>query len=336
MTSTIMPVEQQEGIGGKKNFWLYSEADGFDLTHPATPTCRPLYPRVLLETTKARVAIDPAKSALVIVDLQNYFLSPSLGRPVDAFGLKAVDKLLQYAIPACRKVGIQIVWLNWGLTEQDIDEMPLTIVNGFAADNNFKGDGRIKGLGSDVGPVELEDGSIIKGGLVLMRDQWNTASYTPLEEKHQCQDIWIHKDRLSGFWGETAIKDVLTSRGIRTLVFAGANTDQCVGSSLLDACMNGWDCLLLSDGCATTSPKFAKQCIEFNSEQGWGFVLSCEDLAKGVAQQYIDRERAMIGLDDDESMKRILSNQTVGTGSLCQSNLELNPRSLWHYQRFPW
>ena len=46
--------------------------------------------------------------------------------------------------------------------------------------------------------------------------------------------------------------------------------------------MQGWDCLLLSDGCATTSPTFTKQCIEFNSEQGWGFVLSCEDLAKGV------------------------------------------------------
>ena len=81
------------------------------------------------------------------------------------------------------------MWLNWGLTEQDIDEMPPTIVKGFAIDNNFNGDRQIKGLGSDVGPVELEDGSVIKGGLVLMRDQWNTASYTPLEEKHQSPDI---------------------------------------------------------------------------------------------------------------------------------------------------
>ena len=71
MISTIMPAEQQKFIGGKKNFWLHSEADGFDLTHPATPTCPPLDPRVLLETTKARVAIDPAKSALVVVNLQN-------------------------------------------------------------------------------------------------------------------------------------------------------------------------------------------------------------------------------------------------------------------------
>ena len=82
MISTIMPAEQQEVIGGKRNFWLHSEADGFDLTHPATPTCPPLYPCVLLETMKARLAINPAKSALMIVDLQNYFLSPSLDAPL--------------------------------------------------------------------------------------------------------------------------------------------------------------------------------------------------------------------------------------------------------------
>ena len=99
-----------------------------------------------------------------------------------------------------------------------------------------------------------------------MRDQWNSASYSPLQEKHQPQDIWIHKNRLSGFWEGTASEEVLTSHGIRTLLFAGANTDQCVGASLQDAFTKGWDCLLLSDGCATTSPKFAKQCIEFNSE----------------------------------------------------------------------
>ena len=142
-----MPAEQQEVIGGKKNIWLHSEANGFDLPHSATPTCLPLYPRVLLETTKARVAVDPAKSALVVLDLQNYFLSLSLGRPVDAVGWKATDKLLQYAIPGCRKVGIQIVWLNWDLTEQHIDEMPPTIVRDFAPNSNFNGDRRIKGLG---------------------------------------------------------------------------------------------------------------------------------------------------------------------------------------------
>ena len=64
--------------------------------------------------------------------------------------------------------------------------------------------------------------------------------------------------------------------------FAGVNTDQCVGGSLQDAFTKGWDCLLLSDGYATTSPNFAKQCIGYNCEVGWGFVLSCKDLAKGA------------------------------------------------------
>ena len=269
-------------IGCEDNFWLHSEADGFDLTHPATPDYASIYPRIPLKTTTAQVTIDPAKTALVIVDLQNYFLSPSLGRPTDAIGLKIVDNLLQQAIPACRKAGIPIMWLNWGLTEQDICEMPPTIVKGFAADNNFAGDRWICGLGSSIGSVELEDGSVVNGGLVLMQNQWNTASYTPLEEKHEPQDMKVDKNRLSGFWGGTASESILKSRGIRTLIFAGANTDQCVGTSLLDACMKGWDCFLLSDGCATTSPEFSKRCFEFNVEGGWGFLLSCEDLAKGV------------------------------------------------------
>ena len=101
-----------------------------------------------------------------------------------------------------------------------------------------------------------------------MRDQWNSKSYTPLEKKHEAHDMRIYKNRLSGFWEGTETEQVLTSRGIRTLIFAGANTDQCVGGSLQGALTKGWDCLLLSDGCATTSPDFARQCIEYNTEVG--------------------------------------------------------------------
>jgi hypothetical protein len=52
--------------------------------------------------------------------------------------MKAVDELLKYAIPACRKASIPIVWLNWGLTQQDIDEMPPTIIKGFAAEQQLQ------------------------------------------------------------------------------------------------------------------------------------------------------------------------------------------------------
>jgi hypothetical protein len=108
---TILTMEL-DVIGGTKNFWLYSKTDGFDLTHPPEPTSPPIYPRIPLETTKARIAIDPAKTALIVVDLQNYFLSPSLGRPSEGVAMKVVDELLKYTIPACRKAGIPIVWLD--------------------------------------------------------------------------------------------------------------------------------------------------------------------------------------------------------------------------------
>lgn len=176
-------------IGGKKNFWLHSESTGFDLTYPLTPTSTPVYPRIPLNTTTERVAIDPSKTALVVVDLQNYFLSPSLGRPLNVVGMKVVDRLLKYAIPACRKAGILVVWLNWGLTQQDIEEMPPTIVKGFAADNNFSSKRKLGGLGTEVGPVELDDGSVVDGGKVLMLRQWNSVSYEPLEKVRELQDI---------------------------------------------------------------------------------------------------------------------------------------------------
>ncbi|KAF2788847.1 Isochorismatase hydrolase [Melanomma pulvis-pyrius CBS 109.77] len=255
-----MASDQVKIIGGAETFWLYSEADGYDLTHPPTP-----------EAPKSWAVIDPKKTALVIIDLQNYFLSPALGRPSDSLGMKVVDQLLEHANPACRKAGIPIVWLLWGLTQEDIEGMPPTILRGFGLDDNFDNDRPPPGLGTDIGPVHLDDGSTIECGKVLMQ-----------AEPH---DLWIYKNRLSGFWGGTGVEDALKSRGIRTLIFSGCSTDQCVATSLTEALSKSWDCLLPSDGCATTSPKFAQDSVEFKMG-GWGFLLSCKDLADGVAKSY--------------------------------------------------
>ncbi|KAK3372300.1 Isochorismatase-like protein [Podospora didyma] len=277
-------------IGGKNNFWLFRPDEGqggsYDLTHPPTPSSPLIFPRIPLETTKERIIIDPAKTALVVVDFQNFFLSPLLpGRPVDGAGLEAVGRLVKHAIPACRKAGIPIVWLGWGLTDDDIEDMPPAIVKAFARPGRVPM-GQAGGLGSDIGKLTREDGTSIQGGRMLMRDQWNTAFYPSLVAVSEPErDITVHKNRLSGFWGsggDTEIEKTLKSRGIRTLLFSGCNTDQCVGGSLQDAFSKGWDCLMLSDVCATSSPAFAQQMVEYNCEGAWGFVLTCEQLAEGV------------------------------------------------------
>lgn len=226
--------------------------------------------------------MDPKKTALVIIDMQNFFLSPFLGRPKDSNGLKACDALLKHAIPAVRKAGIRIIWLNWGLTEKEVEDMPPATIRAFGFETVAEGsdfetgkkevavyshganqgaeeiaassktelgkDARTyKGLGTEIGEVRLEDGSTIDGGRLLMRDQWNSALYDPLDiaykEGMKCDppDVWIHKNRMSGLWGaSTLCTEFLETKGIRTLLFSGVNTDQCVGGSLQDAFYQGF------------------------------------------------------------------------------------------------
>lgn len=269
-------------IGGPKNFWLWSKKGGFDLTHPINPEAPPVSPRITVETTKEPATIDPNKTALVVIDFQNYFLSPLLGRPSPSAGLNAVDKLLEIAIPACRQAKIPVVWLGWGLDDKDLEDTPPTIFRGFGLDTNFDTTRNFGGPGDDIGELVLEDGTSIQAGRALMRDQWNTELYPSLVKASRPGDIWVYKNRLSGFWGGTGIEDILDSRGVRTLLFAGGNLDQCVSSTMQDAYQKGWDVLLLSDGSATNSPKFATQMVHFNCENGWGFVLTCKQLAAGV------------------------------------------------------
>lgn len=318
-------------LGSASSFWLYDSETGFDLTHPPAADAPLIYPRVPLQTTTSKIAVDPAKCALVIIDMQNFFLSPNLGKPKDSKGIKACDQLLKHAIPACRKAGIRIIWCNWGLTQHEIDHMPPATLRAFGfstvpydsevhhqvngetavdyhginqgAEETAKQqkmsaptgkDPRLyRGLGSEIGPVKLDDGSTVEAGRLLMRDQWNSALYAPMEAARQeglkdglrREDVWIHKNRMSGLWGDkTMLTEYLEAEGIRTLFHAGVNTDQCVGGTLQDAFTKGYDCLLLSDGSATTTPDAngGQACVEFNTAKTWGFTLSCKDLAEGV------------------------------------------------------
>ncbi|KAH7408584.1 Isochorismatase-like protein [Phaeosphaeria sp. MPI-PUGE-AT-0046c] len=262
--------------------------------------------------------LDLDKSALVIIDMQNFFLSSAFGRKQGA-GHAASTQLIQHAVPAARKAGIRIIWLNWGLSDADMRTLPPAVKRTFgfyampadtvlqpgAAFDDHPGsvsvdrngvlsakESAYKGLGSDCGTLTLEDGSAIDAGKLLMRDQWNAALYPPLDTIYtegtklpHKPDVSIHKDRMSGLWGaETACEKFLENEGIKTLLFAGVNTDQCVGGTLTDAFSKGYDCVLLSDGCGTTSPMSAQECYEYNAAKTYGFCTTCEALAKGVEE----------------------------------------------------
>jgi hypothetical protein len=61
----------------------------------------------------------------------------------------------------------------------------------------------------DIGPVTLHDGSTVQAGKVLMPGQWNSEFYAPLAKETRLDDLCIHKNRLSGFWGGTDVETAL-------------------------------------------------------------------------------------------------------------------------------
>lgn len=299
-------------IGSPSNFWLHHSTHGFNLTHPSTPTTPVATPTVTIQSTTTPVTIDPSKSALVIIDMQNFFLSPSLGRTPGGPGHIASDNLITHAIPAARKAGIRIIWLNWGLDKDDMCTMPPAVRRCFGFHAIPEGDeferdfspgagsvgvdqfgvprdkhGRramYRGLGAPCGTVTLPSGEAIDAGDLLVRDSWNADIYPPLKSLYNPDtDAWIHKNRMSGLWGsDTPLQAYLGKEGLRTLFFAGVNTDQCVGGTLTDAFSRGYDCVMLSDGCGTSSGEGAQRAWEWNAERTYGFCVTCEGFARAV------------------------------------------------------
>ena len=134
--------------------------------------------------------------------------------------------------------------IHWGLTQDDIDEMPASILRGFGSvrepskrnpkldsDKMGKPSNLYRGLGRDLGPVTLEDGSVVQAGPLLMRDYWNTDLPPELkasfEHGHDVDPphVWTHKNRMSGLChSSTPCAKFLKRKGICTLLFVGVNT----------------------------------------------------------------------------------------------------------------
>lgn len=59
----------------------------------------------------------------MIIDMEKIVLSKALDADTSPAMLKAENSLIKYAIPAAHKLGSQAIWLNWGLTKDEIDRI---------------------------------------------------------------------------------------------------------------------------------------------------------------------------------------------------------------------
>jgi biuret amidohydrolase len=247
---------------GHQYYWLASENE-VDMALPA-PAPVPLR----IAAAPQNLVLDARRTAIVVIDLQNDFCTQ--GGWVDHIGGNyAVDRSpiapLRELLPALRKAGVPVVWVNWG-NRPDLANMPPNQIH------LYKNSGQGTGLGDP-----LPGGK----GNVLEKDSWAAAivdELAPLDG-----DIRVDKHRISGFW-DTPLDSILRNLGIRSILFAGCNTDQCVLHTLTDANFLGYGCVLLEDCCATSSPAFCTEATIWNVKKCFGFVTGSGQVREALAK----------------------------------------------------
>jgi len=228
--------------------------------------CRtPLSPRRLaIAAAPQRVTLDLARTAVLVVDMQNDFCHPegwlgSIG--VDVTPARAPIPHLAKLLPQLRAQDVPVLWVNWGHRADRLNASPSLL-------HVYKPSGIGTGIGDPL------PGS---GAHVLEAGSWSAAVVDELAPEPA--DIHVAKFRMSGFW-DTELDSILRNLGVTTLLFAGVNVDQCVLCTLQDANFLGYDCILLEDCSATTSPDYCFAATIYNVKQCFGFVTqSTEFLA---------------------------------------------------------
>jgi ureidoacrylate peracid hydrolase len=170
-------------------------------------------------------AIDPGKTALVVIDMQNYFVKP--GHQSEIPAAREIVPNINHLAAELRRRGGHVVWVRNGTTDtrqswsnyHDYLQTPERAQRRYDA--------------MEIGA----DGY----------DYWHLNDIHP-------EDAQITKKRYSAFiQGSSDIEHHLRDRSIDTLLITGTATNVCCESSARDAMMLNFKVIMVADGLATHS-----------------------------------------------------------------------------------
>lgn len=179
------------------------------------------------------ISIDPARTAVLVVDMQNDF--GAKGGMFDRAGIditliqKAVGPTGQ-VLAAARKAGIRVVYLKMEHKGDLSDAGP--------ADSPHWIKHQLFSIGKKVTAPDGQEGR------VLVKGTWNTEILSDLAPEEG--DIVVSKHRYSGFY-QTELDRILKDLGIKYLIVTGCTTSVCVESTVRDAMFRDYSCLVLED-----------------------------------------------------------------------------------------
>ena len=219
------------------------------------------------------VAIDTAKTAVIVVDMQNDFGSEGgmfQRAGIDISRIQAAVAPTAKVLAAARKEGIKIVYLKMAF-KPDLSDA------GASDSVNLVRHLKFMKVGTK---VKAPNGA---NSRILIRDTWNTDILPELTPK--AEDVVLYKHRFSGFY-QTELDAILKRLGVKYLIFTGCTTSVCVESTIRDAMFRDYLPVLLADfsaePIAQDLPRSNHEASLLTIEVSLGWVSNSNDFIKGL------------------------------------------------------
>ncbi len=231
---------------------------------------RPTVPRHGIVTVPARpenLPINPAETALIVVDMQNAYASPGGYLDLAGFdiaGAAGVIDRIALAVEAARAAGLTVVFFQNGWDPDYVE------AGGPGSPNWWKSNA----LKTMRERPNLE-------GTLLAKGTWDYALVEKL--RPQPGDIVIGKSRYSAFYN-TNLDSTLRARGVKTLAFCGIATNVCVESTLRDGFFLEYFSILLEDATHQAGPAYLQEASVYNVETFFGWVSNTADFCGAIRQ----------------------------------------------------
>ncbi|MBW1801826.1 MAG: isochorismatase family protein [Deltaproteobacteria bacterium] len=209
------------------------------------------------------IHVDWARSAVVIVDMQNAFVSAGGMFDLRGFDVSPNQKIIRpinRIKRAAGKKGIKIIYVVHILSP-DLNEVGPDSSFWYKSVRTFRED-----------PLWADK--------FLIRGTWGAEIVDDL--KPADGDIIVEKPRFSAFYG-TPFDLILKRHEIRHLFFVGCATNICVEASIRDAADRGYFPVLVSDATANNGPPFMQEATIFNVSLCFGWVTATDNLLEVLA-----------------------------------------------------
>jgi nicotinamidase-related amidase len=210
------------------------------------------------------IAIDPATTALVIIDMQRDFLEPggfgaSLGNDVGLLG--AAVGPCRRLLDAARRAGMLVVHTREG-HRPDLSDAPKAKV--------------------ERGAPTLRIGAAGPMGRILVRGEPGhdiVAALAPL-----AGEPIVDKPGKGAFYA-TDLLELLRNRNVDTLLVCGVTTEVCVHTTVREANDRGFRCIVPGDCCASYFPEFHRIGLAMIKAQGgiFGWVSDSQRVLAALA-----------------------------------------------------